>query len=687
MGLRLRSTPNTKFLSEYLAKNFIVEQKKTGRTFNRQDIIAIAHAAIFLGCKIRERDIHCPMVTHILNAGEHIVEEKDLRKMELELSTFYDWNLAMMTYYDLLEQFMHMGLTFATDKIRLSQKNSSKRRKAETADQSGKRKNSGDISTQRGTPEDQRKSNDCRIVRIGDLETEEKDKILDKLERRCLDLAKQIFEKFHTDPTKQREVAYMIIRTARREAGFVDYDSDMLREFYKMEISDEKELRKSSKKLTLDCKPQRLKFDLVVRMYDPDGQEMIPPPVLELLQAEGEKIRAALEKKFGGQNQQMNHQGQNEHRQQNHNNFPPQRVSANGGQQNHNGQRNSNPGIHNNQANIQRHGPYNKQARNTYQISKTNTLTFHSKQTKKVWPGSKPQGKIFEKTKIIKVSSSKKTFKKMNKTTQGFFKNSSKPKLKNARATKPAVSRPQTQKISNRKNLFKSKQMRPSYSFNKLQIARSYTNQKNTVQIHGRPATLNGNRNAFMNIANKFSKKVRNLFLLKKQLGYDRRSRSSRVQEELSEGCGRKEGNQMFLSFVNEERSARNNFTKEEEINRRNALDRHSRKDLTGFDYFSGEPMRLDLNPEFSLSKPRKRTRRREGYGSGRNPLKRRVFSKEKKCQKISNFSLCKTRKYLKNPVRLKPKKCRIVSSGGKESEFFLRSVSPLNQRPFSKGK
>lgn len=69
MCLRLRSTPNTKFLAEYLIKNFICENEKQGRVFSEKEIVAYTHAAVFLSSKVRERDIHCPMVPHIINAG------------------------------------------------------------------------------------------------------------------------------------------------------------------------------------------------------------------------------------------------------------------------------------------------------------------------------------------------------------------------------------------------------------------------------------------------------------------------------------------------------------------------------------------------------------------------------------------------------------------------------------------
>lgn len=217
MGLRLRATPNTRFLAEYLSKNYLKTKESEGKEFTEKEIMIVAHAALFLSCKMRERDIHCPMVTHILNAGEHLIEEKELRDMEIELSQFYDWNMVMMTYYDLLEQFMHMGLTFANDKVKIKeQANQTEASAQKIQGKEEKKKESDDDSTQRGSPEDQRSSERFKIVMLGDLEEKEKDQILDCIERRCLDLAKQICQKYLTCATRQREIAYLIVKNRKK---------------------------------------------------------------------------------------------------------------------------------------------------------------------------------------------------------------------------------------------------------------------------------------------------------------------------------------------------------------------------------------------------------------------------------------------------------------------------------------
>lgn len=67
--MRVRLTPNTIFLSDFFAKNYIAGMRARGRSLTKLDLIDVSHAALFLACKMRERDIFCPMIPHILMAG------------------------------------------------------------------------------------------------------------------------------------------------------------------------------------------------------------------------------------------------------------------------------------------------------------------------------------------------------------------------------------------------------------------------------------------------------------------------------------------------------------------------------------------------------------------------------------------------------------------------------------------
>ena len=66
---RIRLTPSTLFLADFISKNYIHDRWSKRQEVNRLEMIDIAHASLFLASKLRERDIYCPMIPHILQAG------------------------------------------------------------------------------------------------------------------------------------------------------------------------------------------------------------------------------------------------------------------------------------------------------------------------------------------------------------------------------------------------------------------------------------------------------------------------------------------------------------------------------------------------------------------------------------------------------------------------------------------
>lgn len=66
---KLRLTPSTIYLAEFISKNFIDGYHKRGGRVTRILMIETAHAAILLASKLRERDIYCPMISHIIKGG------------------------------------------------------------------------------------------------------------------------------------------------------------------------------------------------------------------------------------------------------------------------------------------------------------------------------------------------------------------------------------------------------------------------------------------------------------------------------------------------------------------------------------------------------------------------------------------------------------------------------------------
>ena len=52
-----------------MAKNYIAALEKARMKVDDAEIVEIAHTTIFLASKMRERDIYCPMSSHISRVG------------------------------------------------------------------------------------------------------------------------------------------------------------------------------------------------------------------------------------------------------------------------------------------------------------------------------------------------------------------------------------------------------------------------------------------------------------------------------------------------------------------------------------------------------------------------------------------------------------------------------------------
>lgn len=85
------------------------------------EVIEITHTCTLLSAKVRERDIYCPMVSMIVQAGGNIVQPTVIKRREIEISHFFDWNIAMMNFYDYVEQFLFMGTAFSQDQVRVAE--------------------------------------------------------------------------------------------------------------------------------------------------------------------------------------------------------------------------------------------------------------------------------------------------------------------------------------------------------------------------------------------------------------------------------------------------------------------------------------------------------------------------------------------------------------------------------------
>lgn len=118
----------------------------------------------------------------------------------------------------------------------------------------------------------------AKMIDIKSIASNEKFQLLELIERRCLDLSVQLYEKYLTDATIQKEIAYALIVVARQENNIKQADHNLLRELFGINVRNESEFKSTIETLSssLPNNAHNLKFDLVVREYTEDGVEIQP---------------------------------------------------------------------------------------------------------------------------------------------------------------------------------------------------------------------------------------------------------------------------------------------------------------------------------------------------------------------------------------------------------------------------
>jgi hypothetical protein len=195
----------------------------------------------------------------------------------------------MMTFWDYLEQFLALGFLFEDDFVLLNDEEQLVY-EAILDPESSVRENMEMMSFHTPEPEesqvltfdsvknrqadDRRKKQRLEKIKVSKMIEEHRNRVIDCILNRSLDLAKQVGKRFLTDTHVQREIAYLILVIARGENGLLDYDSERLRRLYKIEKRDKKEFDRCIREVPNKCpdNSDRIDFDAVQRKYTPEGE-------------------------------------------------------------------------------------------------------------------------------------------------------------------------------------------------------------------------------------------------------------------------------------------------------------------------------------------------------------------------------------------------------------------------------
>jgi hypothetical protein len=232
-----------------------------------------------------------------------VVTDRQIKKKEIEISHFYDWNICMMTFYDYLEQFMVMGMLFDNDVVLV-------RKEEPQATGSGDRSD-GTAEAMGGTGGSGGGSEKGERVDVKRMGQDRKNELVESMERRCLDLAQQISKNFLSDATVQKEIAFLVVATSRKEHGVVMYNSEFIQEYYRVILRDRVEFEKSVVQLMEECKSNadHLQFDLVIRHYNQQGAEILPEHLMRQAQKKHQMMVELAKEKLKEQAQPAPLQG------------------------------------------------------------------------------------------------------------------------------------------------------------------------------------------------------------------------------------------------------------------------------------------------------------------------------------------------------------------------------------------
>ena len=124
---------------------------------------------------------------------DNYLSVEDIKRLEVEMCVAYSWNLSFLTFYDFLEHFLCLGILFSDDQIMVAN------------------------------------STNNEIITLNDLLPQSRESIIKDTEALCLHFASLLLYNFETNPNYEREIAYLIVASARKEIGIINFDHDLLR--------------------------------------------------------------------------------------------------------------------------------------------------------------------------------------------------------------------------------------------------------------------------------------------------------------------------------------------------------------------------------------------------------------------------------------------------------------------------
>lgn len=205
----------------------------------------------------------------------------------------------MLTFYDFIEEFLTQGVVLTSDKVKIPKDYRTSPEKPKyfqdqnqrfVSPPSNKNKIQAMIWESNHRLQNEKDVQHNPLLKdVKELNVDDICMITDLVERRCFDLCQQISFNFLTDANIQKEIAFLIFCIAREEAKIENskISLERLKTLFEVQIRDKKLFDHFQIILSQVCPSNTMnfKFDLVFRVYDNMGNEILPLPLTKLVEA------------------------------------------------------------------------------------------------------------------------------------------------------------------------------------------------------------------------------------------------------------------------------------------------------------------------------------------------------------------------------------------------------------------
>ena len=162
------------------------------------------------------------------------MNQTTLRKRELEVCLFFDWNLTYFTFYDYIQEFLEKGCLDNTDMARMTSKPDC--RESQTL---GTLSEAGKHSTDYNPAY-------CKYNYMGE---DSKLHLKNRISETCSELSLLLLTRFHTIPTAQKEIGYMVVVGSRYLNNLKKPENHVIRTRFGINISCKNRFNKSLDRL------------------------------------------------------------------------------------------------------------------------------------------------------------------------------------------------------------------------------------------------------------------------------------------------------------------------------------------------------------------------------------------------------------------------------------------------------